>query len=117
MAASPPHGALTPPPRRDALRQRVLRQVEATLASTLAAVPGRPPVPPGIESLSLVDDLGLDSVQIVRLLTELEHRLDLALEDIDLDASLSLGPLLDQLVCRVRASIACSDRRQRPASR
>ncbi|MCW7539421.1 acyl carrier protein [Aquabacterium sp. A7-Y] len=69
----------------ETLRQQVLQVVAQWLDPPPPGSPawGVPPLP--LTALHLVDDLGLDSVQLLRLLTCLEQQFDIDLDDRDLE--------------------------------
>lgn len=50
-----------------------------------------------VESASLIDDLGADSLDLLQLVTELEDEFDIAIPDEDFEAIVTVGDVLDEI--------------------
>lgn len=82
------------------LHERVIRIVETSVASGLHATLAEAARTRGIAELNLIDDLGMDSVQILSLLMSLEEEFGLELDeaDVDLEKLMRVQTLIDFVV-------------------
>ena len=82
------------------LQDRVIRIVETSVASGLHATIGEAAKAGNIEELNLIEDLGMDSVQILSLLMSLEEEFGIELDeaDVDLEKLMYVQALIDFVV-------------------
>jgi len=82
------------------LQDRVIRIVETSVASGLHATIGEAAKAGNIKELNLIEDLGMDSVQILSLLMSLEEEFGIELDeaDVDLEKLMYVQALIDFVV-------------------
>jgi acyl carrier protein len=82
------------------LQDRVIRIVETSVASGLHARIGEAAKAGNIKELNLIEDLGMDSVQILSLLMSLEEEFGIELDeaDVDLEKLMYVQALIDFVV-------------------
>jgi acyl carrier protein len=90
------------------LKDRVVRIVETSVASGLHATIDGAARQGNVEDLNLIDDLGMDSVQVLSLLMSLEEEFGIELDeaDVDLDKLMCVQALIDFVVrkCATQAA-------------
>ena len=89
----------------DNLHDRVIRIVESSVASGLHATVGEAAKARGIAELNLIEDLCMDSVQILSLLMSLEEEFGLELDEADvyLEKLMRVQALIDFVVRKTAA--------------
>lgn len=81
----------------EAIKTTVVRLVKESLSSNFAASMEQEASTRPIETVNLIDDLGMDSVQILSLLMTLEEEFSIDLDeaDVDLDKMMNVQALID----------------------
>lgn len=81
----------------EAIKTAVIRLVKESLSSNFAASMEKEASNRPIETVNLIDDLGMDSVQILSLLMTLEEEFSIDLDeaDVDLDKMMNVQALID----------------------
>lgn len=81
----------------EAIKTTVIRLVKESLSSNFAASMEKEASNRPIETVNLIDDLGMDSVQILSLLMTLEEEFSIDLDeaDVDLDKMMNVQALID----------------------
>ena len=80
---------------RNSIRQTLVELMEADTGETYADMS---------DGRNLRTDLGLDSVDVVSIVSQVERRFRIRLSQQDLEKLVTVGDVLDLLVCKVQAA-------------
>ena len=95
----------------ETIKTTVVRLIKESLSSNFSASMEKEASSRPIETVNLIDDLGMDSVQILSLLMTLEEEFSIDLDeaDVDLDKMMNVQSLID-FVSRKTSAEATSTR-------
>ncbi len=81
----------------ETIKTTVVRLIKESLSSNFSASMEKEASSRPIETVNLIDDLGMDSVQILSLLMTLEEEFSIDLDeaDVDLDKMMNVQSLID----------------------